>query len=77
MAWRIGARRIEAVRVGSRLRGSLADTAPLRESPAFRRLWISQLCSSFGAQMTTIAVLFQVWQSTGSAAWTEIGRAHV
>lgn len=70
MAWRIGARRIEAVRVGSRLRGSLADTAPLRESPAFRRLWISQLCSSFGAQMTTIAVLFQVWQSTGSAAWT-------
>ncbi|WP_370367068.1 MFS transporter [Catenulispora sp. GP43] len=48
----------------------LADTAPLRESPAFRRLWISQLCSSFGGQMTTVAVLFQVWRSTGSAAWT-------
>ena len=48
----------------------LADTAPLRESPAYRRLWLSGLCSGFGAQMTTVAVLFQVWQSTGSAAWT-------
>jgi MFS family permease len=48
----------------------LADTAPLRESPAFRRLWLSQICASFGAQMTMVAVLFQVWRSTGSAAWT-------
>ncbi|WP_049872056.1 MFS transporter [Catenulispora acidiphila] len=48
----------------------LADTAPLRESVAFRRLWVSGVCSSFGGQMTTVAVLFQVWRSTGSAAWT-------
>ena len=53
-----------------RLTAMLADTAPLRESPAFRRLWLSQLCSGFGGQMTTVAVLFQVWRSTGSAAWT-------
>jgi len=53
-----------------RLAAALADTAPLRESPAFRRLWLSQLCSGFGTQMTTVAVLFQIWQSTGSAAWT-------
>ncbi|MEY9856390.1 MFS family permease [Catenulispora sp. GAS73] len=53
-----------------RLTAMLADTAPLRESPAFRRLWLSSLCSSFGGQMTTVAVLFQIWHSTNSAAWT-------
>jgi MFS family permease len=53
-----------------RLTAMLADTAPLRESPAFRRLWLSSMCSSFGGQMTTVAVLFQIWHSTNSAAWT-------
>jgi MFS family permease len=48
----------------------LVDTAPLRESPQFRRLWLSQMCSSFGSQMTAVAVLFQVWRSTGSTVWT-------
>jgi MFS family permease len=42
----------------------------LRESPQFRRLWLSQMCSSFGSQMTAVAVLFQVWRSTGSTVWT-------
>nr|WP_228555583.1 MFS transporter [Catenulispora pinisilvae] len=57
-------------RLARRMTAMLADTAPLRESPAFRRLWLSGVCSSFGGQMTTVAVLFQVWHSTGSAAWT-------
>ena len=68
MAWRIGARSTKSRR--SSLAAMLADIAPLRESPAFRRLWLSSLCSSFGGQMTTVAVLFQIWHSTGSAAWT-------
>lgn len=80
MGWRgrIGASRRQpgteqasaAPRHPRRLTAMLADTAPLRESPAFRRLWVSQLLSGLGGQMTTIAVLFQVWKSTGSAAWT-------
>ncbi|WP_214414126.1 MFS transporter [Sphaerisporangium fuscum] len=48
----------------------LIDVAPLRSSPAFRRLWIGQALSGFGSQMTLVAVMFQVWQATGSTAWT-------
>lgn len=49
---------------------ALADLAPLRTSPAFRRLWFGQVFSGFGAQMTLVAVIFQVWQRTGSPVWT-------
>ncbi|MEU9125863.1 MFS transporter [Streptomyces sp. NPDC048506] len=52
------------------MRRALVDVTPLRESPAFRRLWIGRTCSGFGSQMTLVAVLFQVWQQTGSAVWT-------
>lgn len=48
----------------------LIDVAPLRSSPAFRRLWIGRGFSSFGSQMTLIAVIFQVWQLTHSTVWT-------
>ncbi|MCX4749793.1 MFS transporter [Kitasatospora sp. NBC_01287] len=48
----------------------LIDISPLRTSPAFRRLWIGRTCSGLGSQLTVVAVMFQVWQTTGSTAWT-------
>ncbi|WP_431925978.1 MFS transporter [Nonomuraea jabiensis] len=52
------------------LRSALLDVTPLRSSPPFRRLWIGQALSGFGSQMTIVAVMFQVWEMTGSTAWT-------
>ena len=46
--------------------GRLVDTRPLRSSRAFRRLWIGTTASAFGGQLTTVAVLFQVWELTHS-----------
>jgi MFS family permease len=53
------------------LRG-LVDPAPLRVSAPWRRLWIGTTVSGIGSQMTTVAVLYQVWQLTGSAAWVGV-----
>lgn len=50
--------------------GALLDLRPLRSSPAFRRLWIGTTLSGFGSQMTLVAVMYQVWQQTGSTVWT-------
>ena len=56
---------------------TLIDTRPLRTSPAFRRLWIGSAASAFGGQITVVAVLYQVWQLTGSPVWVGvIGLAH-
>ncbi|MPY56408.1 MFS transporter [Streptomyces spongiae] len=52
------------------LRHALLDVAPLRSSPPFRRLWMGQSLSALGGQMTAVTVMFQVWQTTGSTAWT-------
>lgn len=52
------------------LRQALIDTAPLRTSPAFRRLWIGGAFSGIGSQMTLVAVMFQVWQGSHSTIWT-------
>ncbi|MEV4106691.1 MFS transporter [Nonomuraea sp. NPDC049695] len=52
------------------LRHALVDVTPLRSSPPFRRLWIGGALSGFGSQMTLVAVMFQVWQTTESTAWT-------
>ncbi|WP_046729144.1 MFS transporter [Streptomyces humi] len=52
------------------MRRTLIDVTPLRSSPPFRRLWIGQTLSGFGSQMTLVAVMFQVWQSTRSTTWT-------
>jgi MFS family permease len=54
----------------SALTGALIDITPLRSSPKFRRLWTGRLFSSFGTQMTGVAVMFQVWQLTHSTIWT-------
>jgi len=56
---------------------TLIDIRPLRTSPAFRRLWIGSSASAFGGQITTVAVLFQVWRLTGSPVWVGvIGLSH-
>jgi MFS family permease len=52
------------------VRQALIDVAPLREHPLYRRIWVGGLCSGFGGQMTLVAVMFQVWQSTHSTVWT-------
>lgn len=44
----------------------LVDTRPLRSSPAFRRLWVGNTLSALGGQLAVVAVLYQVWQLTGS-----------
>ncbi|MDL4820984.1 MFS transporter [Actinomadura opuntiae] len=52
------------------LRTLLLDATPLRTSPTFRRLWVGQTLSGFGGQMTLVAVMFQLWQTTKSTTWT-------
>lgn len=52
----------------SERRGLLADTTPLR-TPAFRRLWVAGVVTVVGAQLTVVAVPFQLYELTGSSAW--------
>ncbi len=44
----------------------LADVGPLRESPAFRRLWAGSTLSLAGSALTRFAVILQVYDLTGS-----------
>jgi MFS family permease len=44
----------------------LIDRRPLRESPAFRRLWMTTGLSNIGTQMTVFAVTLQVYRLTRS-----------
>src|ERR1700691_6336814 len=46
----------------------LADLTPLRESPAFRRLWAGSTVSAVGGAMTSFALTLQVWDLTRSTA---------
>ncbi len=46
----------------------LADTRPLQQ-PDFRRLWIAQIITVIGAQLTVIAVPVQIYAITGSSAF--------
>ncbi|MGB9033317.1 MAG: MFS transporter [Paeniglutamicibacter sp.] len=45
----------------------LADLTPLRESPAFRRLWIGNALAAVGGQLTLVAVSLEVYALTGSS----------
>ena len=45
----------------------LADVSPLRESPAFRRLWVGTTTSSVGSALTRFAVMLQVYDVTRSS----------
>jgi MFS family permease len=48
--------------------GFLADTAPLR-NPDFRRLWLANIVTVVGAQLTIVAVPAQIYLITGSSAY--------
>ncbi|TDP89373.1 putative MFS family arabinose efflux permease [Labedaea rhizosphaerae] len=52
------------------MRKALLDTTPLRTSKPFRRLWIGRALSGFGSQIALVAVMYQVWEATGSTVWT-------
>ncbi|MGP8064757.1 MAG: MFS transporter [Acidimicrobiales bacterium] len=44
----------------------LIDTGPLRTHPPYRRLWSGYLVSTFGSEITLVAVPFQVYRMTHS-----------
>jgi MFS family permease len=46
----------------------LTDATPLRENPAFRRLWLGTMLSGTGSAMTTFAITLQVYDLTRSTA---------
>jgi MFS family permease len=52
--------------MSTRLRRLLLDTTPLREHRDYRLLWIGQVLSGIGNQVTRIALPFQVYVLTGS-----------
>src|SRR5215813_12475984 len=45
----------------------LADTTPLQDSVAYRRLWIGQALSAIGSRMTGVAVPIQIYALTHSS----------
>ena len=51
-----------------RLRGLLADTRPL-QVPEYRRLFIAQIITVIGAQLTVVTVPAQIYSMTGSSAY--------
>jgi MFS family permease len=51
----------------ARLRGLLIDVSPLRQDREFRWLWMGQLISNVGRQVTLVALPYQVFVLTGSA----------
>src|SRR5438128_6326892 len=46
----------------------MADTRPLR-NPYFRRLWLANIVTVVGAQLTVVAVPSQIYAMTGSSAY--------
>jgi len=56
------------VSLADRLRPLVADTRPL-ENAHFRRLWIAQIITVIGAQLTVVAVPAQIYAQTGSSAY--------
>ncbi len=51
-----------------RLRALVADTRPL-ENDHFRRLWVANIITVIGAQLTVVAVPAQIFADTGSSAY--------
>lgn len=47
-------------------RSHVLDVSPLRESPAFARLWAGNVISGIGGQMTIVAVGLHIYEFTGS-----------
>src|SRR5262245_58159705 len=52
------------------LRAHAIDLRPLHESPTFRYLWLSSSISSVGSRLTAVAMVWQVYEITGSKAQT-------
>lgn len=50
------------------LRSLVADTRPLQETH-FRRLWVANIITVVGAQLTIVAVPAQIYADTGSSAY--------
>lgn len=50
------------------MRGLVADTRPL-SNPHFRRLWLANIITVVGAQLTVVAVPAQIYRDTGSSAY--------
>lgn len=50
----------------SRRAGMLLDLSPLRDSPAYRRLWIGGVAGGIGVQLTAVAVGIHVYDISGS-----------
>jgi MFS family permease len=50
-----------------RLAGLWLDVSPLRDSPAYRRLWTGDLVASAGSQLAAVALPYQVYRQTGSS----------
>ena len=46
----------------------MADTRPLAD-PHFRRLWLANIVTVVGAQLTVVAVPAQIYAETGSSAY--------
>ncbi|WP_300014531.1 MFS transporter [Pseudonocardia sp.] len=55
-------------RIAGAVRGTLADTRPLR-TPSYRRLWLAGVVTVIGAQLSVVAVPTQIYELTGSSAW--------
>ena len=49
------------------LRGLLVDLEPLKRDRDFRMLWLGQLISGVGRQVTVVALPFELWQLTQSS----------
>ena len=43
----------------------LTDVTPLRENPAYRRLWLGMMLSRTGGSITTFAIMLQVYGGMG------------
>ena len=50
------------------LKSLVADTRPLQERH-FRRLWVANIVTVVGAQLTIVAVPAQIYAETGSSAY--------
>ena len=50
------------------LKSLVADTRPLQERH-FRRLWVANIVTVVGAQLTVVAVPAQIYAETGSSAY--------
>ena len=56
----------EPVRRRDRLRRLIVDVEPLRRDRDFRLLWIGQVVSGLGRQVTTIVLPYQLYVLTGT-----------